>query len=59
MKQKCDTCGGWLEYTDSDNGYDYYMCISCGKEYRFGYSVSACADNRVEIGNKRNVNFCK
>ena len=33
MKQKCDYCGGWLEYTDYDNGKDYYVCIDCGAEY--------------------------
>lgn len=35
MKQKCDYCGGWLEYNDTDNGCDYYLCIECGAEYVF------------------------
>lgn len=39
MQQKCN-CGGWLEYTDTDNDengkkFDWYVCIDCGKEYRF------------------------
>ena len=35
MKQKCDNCGDWLEYTDTADGYDWYVCIGCGKEYKF------------------------
>lgn len=35
MKDRCDDCGDWLEYTDTDNGYDFYVCINCGREYKF------------------------